>query len=194
MYWKLSSDGNVVVVGFDLGAETMKVMPMPNWGCSVIDAESVTIGVLGGCLCLCRENCDQGIEIWSMKEHGERGSWVKWFCLPRTTEIADLTVGDCEFFGFTKTRKFLMHSKEKLMLVDPHEKPVQYTQIMESPGQIVSYCPSMVSPFVAEALMKQVNGLLLKIKMTCYCLNFLFVMLASGTDFIVRAIHLLVTT
>lgn len=40
------------------------------------------------------------------------------------------------------------------MLVDPHEKPVQYAQIMESPGQIVSYCPSMVSPFVAEALMK----------------------------------------
>jgi len=62
VYWKLSSDGNVVVVGFELGTETMKVMPMPNWIRSVIDAKSVTICALGGCLCLCRETCDQGID------------------------------------------------------------------------------------------------------------------------------------
>jgi len=97
-----------------------------------------------------------------MKEYGGSGSWEKWLYLPRTTEIADVRVGDCEFFGFTKTGNFLMHSKEKLMLVDPSQKPVQYTQVMESPGHIVRYSPSMVSLFLAEALMKQVNDLLLK--------------------------------
>jgi len=61
-----------VIVGFNLKLENFNEVPLPD-----IEVSNIPdVAVLGGCLCMNVYKTTQ-IDVWVMKEYGNRDSWIK---------------------------------------------------------------------------------------------------------------------
>ncbi|XP_059650501.1 F-box protein At3g07870-like [Cornus florida] len=82
----LYSSGSEVIVTFDLDSERFQsVLQLPHEyhseGSSDKGTRKVSMGVLGGCLCICDASGYSPIDIWVMKKYGVQESWTNLFSI-----------------------------------------------------------------------------------------------------------------
>lgn len=72
-----------IVYSFDLETEKFKPVPMPaHFSPEYFSKISwISVGVIGGCLCLCYTTSDAYFEVFAMEEYGIRESWIKKFAI-----------------------------------------------------------------------------------------------------------------
>jgi F-box interacting protein len=62
-----------------LGKESFQEIPQPDYG----NSKMLNLGVLRDCLCIFRRESDHSsIDVWLMKEYGNKDSWIKLIRLP----------------------------------------------------------------------------------------------------------------
>lgn len=79
------------IVGFDLGADEFRVLPMPEYG--DLEADFILdVGALEGCLCLvCNYNSRGVVDFWMMKEYGVKESWMKLFSIQQSRLLSKIS-------------------------------------------------------------------------------------------------------
>ncbi|CDO97661.1 unnamed protein product [Coffea canephora] len=72
-----------LICSLDLEKECLKHLPTPrHFSQSYVNKISwITVGILGGCLCLCYVYEDNLFEAWVMKDYGVKESWTKDFSI-----------------------------------------------------------------------------------------------------------------
>ncbi|KAL3515783.1 hypothetical protein ACH5RR_022685 [Cinchona calisaya] len=72
-----------LICSLDLEKECFSLLPPPcHFSQSYVNKISwITVGILGGCLCLCYVYEDNLFEVWVMKDYGVKESWVKDFSI-----------------------------------------------------------------------------------------------------------------
>nr|XP_011460971.1 PREDICTED: uncharacterized protein LOC101310013 [Fragaria vesca subsp. vesca] len=69
LHWSVKSNGSLLICSFDL--ETEKLQESPPFSMEQANSKFVTLGVLGGCLCLMGWNGDNvSCSTWVMKDYG----------------------------------------------------------------------------------------------------------------------------
>ncbi|GMH05277.1 hypothetical protein Nepgr_007117 [Nepenthes gracilis] len=134
------------IVAFDLVEETFHEIPHPKLGDR---SKPFFLSCMGGCLSLYWENNDKIEEIWMLKQYGDWDSWMKRYQWKGNVDLYEKS-NRAQFFGFTRTGKFLMHRHgEKLLLVDPNQIPFEFFKISECAVELdaASYTESLISPF-----------------------------------------------
>jgi F-box interacting protein len=67
------------IVSLHLGKESFQEIPQPDYG----NSKMLNLGVMRDCLCIFqRESDHSSIDVWLMKEYGDKDSWIKLICLP----------------------------------------------------------------------------------------------------------------
>ncbi|CAI9273893.1 unnamed protein product [Lactuca saligna] len=134
------------IVAFDLGAETFRVIPLPD---SIQDGHSGhisnTLGILGGKVCVMSCVMDEECEVWMMNEYGVVESWVK-------NHVFSGFSGNIIPFGFTLRNEFLFQvSQHGFGLYDPVEAKTKIFKVRGRPyttRKVVHYVDSLVWPRV----------------------------------------------
>lgn len=67
------------IVCLDFESGVCGILDQPDYGGSDI---ALTLGVLGGCLCILCYEIDTHVDVWVLKEYGVKGSWTKLFRFP----------------------------------------------------------------------------------------------------------------
>ncbi|XP_042758060.1 F-box/kelch-repeat protein At3g06240 [Lactuca sativa] len=113
LHWLGCTDGKEdtkTIVGFDLGSETFREIPLPD---STLDHNrSNVVGILAGKLCVMSYIEDVAYAVWVMDEYGVAESWVK-------HHVFSHFIGYTYPFGFTSHREFLTEGDSYLVLLDP---------------------------------------------------------------------------
>ncbi|GFY82461.1 hypothetical protein Acr_02g0007010 [Actinidia rufa] len=73
------SNHSWVITGFDLGEETYREIPQPDYGKKVF---GLSVRALRGCLCAVCDFAFTIAEFWVMKEYGVKESWTKLVTIP----------------------------------------------------------------------------------------------------------------
>ena len=68
------------IVSLHLGKESYQEITLPDYG----NFDRLTLGAMRDCLCIfSRElTCYSSLDVWLMKEHGNKESWIKLILLP----------------------------------------------------------------------------------------------------------------
>ncbi|KAK6144861.1 hypothetical protein DH2020_021681 [Rehmannia glutinosa] len=67
------------IVSFDLGLEICETVEQPKY---VENGFSLSLGLVGGCLCVLCDFPKTSLDVWVLKEYGVRESWVKLVTVP----------------------------------------------------------------------------------------------------------------
>ncbi|CAK9141465.1 unnamed protein product [Ilex paraguariensis] len=125
LHWASSRDMRMdywVLVSLDLAKETFGEVAQPKYG----DGDfSLTLGVLGGCLCVL---CDyRGIHanVWLMKEYGKRETWTKIATIPYLQDPVIYTIPLC----ISKNDELLLELRSYLRLYNPKDDTFKYPRI-----------------------------------------------------------------
>ncbi|XP_052627735.1 F-box/kelch-repeat protein At3g06240-like [Lactuca sativa] len=112
------------IVGFDLGSETFREIPLPDF--ILDDNRQNSLGVLAEKLCVITHvRVDGTCDVWVMDKYGVAESWVKRYVFSRFNEHACV-------FGFTSRNEFLFEEDEYLVLYDPNANTLKMFE---------HYCP-----------------------------------------------------
>ncbi|OVA01217.1 Profilin [Macleaya cordata] len=132
-----------LILSLDIRDETFREVPRPEY---LNDQFHITIGVLGGWLCILDQYLDTvGVEVWVMKDYGVRGSWTKLYTITLQTVIQSF-----QYLTLVQSLKngvILLKDNNALVLYDPkHER----AGILKIPGipewfEPVTYVESLVS-------------------------------------------------
>lgn len=164
LHWWTTPTGtnnNGRILSFDLSHEFFDEIPIPellSFKVSYMFNSLKTSGLstMGRCLCLSVLWEDHNVEIWTLKEYGDNDSWVRLYDL----RFMPYYKYHCaNFFGFTKTGKFVISCSNKsrynfFFLVDPnHPYYPKFNPIGHFWGEtnaVVDFVGSLVSPFGLE--------------------------------------------
>ncbi|PIA63944.1 hypothetical protein AQUCO_00201335v1 [Aquilegia coerulea] len=89
LHWMVGDYGesnSELITAFDMGREEFQVVPLPpDFTTNTLDCQSseLSIGELGGQLCLFAYSVDNQFEVWVMKDYGVKDSWTKEYIISR---------------------------------------------------------------------------------------------------------------
>lgn len=111
-----------ILYSFDLETEKFEPVPMPAHFTPEFHRQVswISVGVIGGCLCLCYTSNDAYFEVFTMAEYGIRESWIKKFAV------------DVKYYC--------------ALLVEDFQKPIKFLNngellFLSRLNNLVSYCP-----------------------------------------------------
>ncbi|KAG6743537.1 hypothetical protein POTOM_052236 [Populus tomentosa] len=162
-HWLLIQEHGLDIVAFDIQREEFCTVPPPN-----LESKSSpyyrNLGVLRQCLSLASSSV-HNVEIWVMKEHGMKDSWVKLFLLEQSSSLCYSTVPyDLAPLAYVKDNnddhKVLLKGlpDQSLIWYDLKLKTYEHVQIHGAPWlyQPYIFVGSLVSPL--PPLQKQIDG------------------------------------
>lgn len=112
LHW-LAKASHFSIIAFDLSVEGFRVMPLPRdiqAKESLGNASCLTVGALGGCLCV-TNSCNLGVSLWVLKDYMVESSWTQLFFVPQKSffgapSLKPLAFSSCGY-------KILFHDKSK---------------------------------------------------------------------------------
>ncbi|KAK7412628.1 hypothetical protein VNO78_04135 [Psophocarpus tetragonolobus] len=141
--WSSSNDlGSSVIVSLDLQKESYEEVLQPDYGVAVV---FWTLGVLRDCLCvLCHG--DTFLDVWLMKDYGNKESWTKLFRVPYT--------GTSDSFPYTKAicisedDQVLLEFQSELAVYNPRNGTFKIPEIQDMNKCMTPeiYVESLISP------------------------------------------------
>ncbi|XVE87676.1 hypothetical protein DITRI_Ditri19aG0006900 [Diplodiscus trichospermus] len=84
---KLQLSEETVIVALDLGSESYREVPQPEYKDKIFQ---LNVGVLGGSLCAMANYDDVRVDLWIMKEYGVKDSWTRLFSVASEEVIGPL--------------------------------------------------------------------------------------------------------
>ncbi|XP_041991391.1 uncharacterized protein LOC121742343 [Salvia splendens] len=130
-----------VIVSHDLATDTFTEIPLPTFHDNDVRVE---VHVLRGCLAV---HCEHNIlmDVWVMKEYGNRESWTKVVSIPFFLDFRDhLFIRPCPLF-FSEDGKILIDYGSTIRVYDPsNELFHHFSTTFEV--EAITYIESLVSP------------------------------------------------
>ncbi|KAL6223880.1 hypothetical protein ACLB2K_002737 [Fragaria x ananassa] len=140
------------IVSFNLREEKFQEeVSFPNPPPSSGYYESVEIGAIGGCLCICFEPIDSGLRIWVMKEYGVKESWTEVLKISREVLPKDLVLQSRPLSILENGEVLLNLQNNVLALYNPKRKTFR-TVVQTHDDQWLNtaiYVETLVSPATA---------------------------------------------
>ncbi|OVA20841.1 F-box domain [Macleaya cordata] len=93
LHWRATlckggSKATDVLASFDIGDERFEEISLPL--VHLDDMLFITVGALGGCLCIFDETSSLGIDVWVMKDYGVWESWTKLFTIAQQSLVGSV--------------------------------------------------------------------------------------------------------
>jgi len=131
------------IVSFDLEKESFrKVLPPDNGGVDV--CIFIALGVLRDCLCLTsRDDTYSVMDVWVMKEYGNRESWTKLFNVSYWGDPKDSAIGEPLYILEDNQVLLKFHEHLKLKLIDLRNGTITSPEFYYSPEICTE---SLISP------------------------------------------------
>ncbi|GAU24892.1 hypothetical protein TSUD_116160 [Trifolium subterraneum] len=137
-----------VIVSLDLKKESYQKIPQPD-----LENNHWTLGVLKDFLCIyASSNDDMFLDVWIMKEYGNKASWTKLYCVPHMgiwgmcsyKKILYISGNDQLLMGFYESGS----SKLKLVVYDSKNGTFMIPKIQNLNGCMITqvYIESLISP------------------------------------------------
>lgn len=134
--------GEKCVLVVDLGDESCEeVMLIPKLN------KNSRLCVMGSRLCIWTADFVSG-EMWMLRKYGEWRTWTKLLSLDMVAGF-ESPCRNC--FGITESGKALVQCGDRLVLVDPHQKPSRHVSLVKGvvDDSAVIFVESLVSPLPA---------------------------------------------
>ncbi|XP_042508938.1 F-box protein CPR1-like isoform X2 [Macadamia integrifolia] len=136
------------IVSFDLQDEYYREIPLPDF---VDDEFHMTVGVLGGQLCLLCNFFRVRVEVWVMKEYGVRDSWLKQFSIEQPDVISSFMF--VRPICYSKNGDVILDkdSEAPLLLYDSLRERVRNLRIRGAPDRMeTEICVGSLVPLNAK--------------------------------------------
>lgn len=141
-----------LIVSLDLANETYGEVAQPSYGEGEFD---LSLGVLGGCLCVLSNFHGYRTDVWMMKEYGVRESWTKLTSIPYLIEISKHEYPVLLYLS--KNGEILLEFGSHIVLYDPQSRSFKNPGIRNFDAclEANTYLESLVSPLIQEGLERQ---------------------------------------
>ncbi|KAL0312641.1 UNVERIFIED_CONTAM: putative F-box/LRR-repeat/kelch-repeat protein [Sesamum radiatum] len=142
------------IIFFDFQKEKFgEILPPPSFRIDQrLSKLSMSIGVLGGCLCV--SDHTQYFDIWVMKEYGCQESWKKEFTIDTTIPTGEPLRGPLRPLQMLRDGKILLIWLERVLVCyDPKNKKFRFFEFIgvESLAKVIPYTPTFLR--LKDALM-----------------------------------------
>ncbi|KAK9268108.1 hypothetical protein L1049_010548 [Liquidambar formosana] len=130
---RLVSDTTELIVAFDIALEDYREVLQPEY---LDENFQMSLGVLGGCLCVICNYHGVRVDIWVMKEYGVKESWNKLFSVSQPE--ASLSFEQLRPLAYSRSGRevLLEQNNKKIIWYDLEKKRVRDVQIHGSPRSI----------------------------------------------------------
>uniref|UniRef100_A0A7C9FLF5 F-box domain-containing protein n=1 Tax=Opuntia streptacantha TaxID=393608 RepID=A0A7C9FLF5_OPUST len=149
--WDSSLKKKKCIAAFNLVSEEFNMVPLP-WAKFGHDHayyrgdSSFQLSMMDRCLCAWAKCRDGGVQMWMLKQYGERDSWTKMFNLNIYREWG---IRPQEFFGFSPTGKVLVQTdNDDLVLTNVDKCVSKYVILVRQTTSMeaASFVGSLLSP------------------------------------------------